>query len=163
MTRILAKYNAYGVLFFAGMLWDEDLAGQLKRVALHPDLATCLDALYAIFTQHPNRADPTSMDSSREFGQTIPALEANPPAQMTAAACILLMQREHAERLQADKQTYNVAQDLLHAGIWDDVMRCISAALMVSGISHPNGDSHVVSNCAVTVLLQCAKQQGMFF
>ncbi len=64
MTRILVKYNTHGVLLFAGMLWDEDLAGQLQRIALHPDVATCLDALYAIFTQHPNRADPTS---SRNF------------------------------------------------------------------------------------------------
>ena len=140
------------------MHWDEDLAGQLKRVALHPDMATCLDALYAIFIQHPNSADPTptSMYNSREFVQAIPALEANPPAQMTAAACILLMQRERTERLQANKQTYNVAQDLLHAGIWDDIMRCIFAALMVSGIAHPNGNSHAVSNCAFMVPLQCA-------
>lgn len=154
--RNLIRYNTYGVLILAGMRWDEGLAGQLKRVALHPDMATFLDALYAIFTQHPDSANPTSMYNSREFVQTVPALEANPPAQMTAAACILLMQRERAERLQANKQTYNVAQELLHAGTWDYITRCISAALIECRISHPNGSSHVILNCATVMLLQCA-------
>lgn len=138
------------------MGWDEDLGGQLQRVALHPDMATFLDAMYAIFTQHPNRADPASVNDFREFVQTVPALEANPPAQMTAAACILLMQRERSERLLANKETYNVAQELLHAGTWDDIMRCISAALMVCSMSYPNGNSHVISNCPFMVPLQCA-------
>jgi len=125
------EYDAYGVLVFAGMRWDENLASQLHHVALHPDMATLLDALHAILTQHPNSPKPNPTHEFRDLVQTIPALEANPPAQMTAAACSLLLQRERVERLHAIKETYNVAQELLHTGTWDEIMRCISAALMV--------------------------------
>lgn len=116
------------------MRWDHSLADKFHHAALHPDCATLLDALFAIFTATglPQASLYRLTAHFRSLVNILPSLATNPPAQMTAAACCLVMQKAKAESLQAPGGKCDVAEALLTCGAWIDISHCIFAALSVS-------------------------------